>query len=108
MQEYITNQAKKLKIKPEHIQIIKSLENGWRVKIKYSKQKECYLNKQIINEQYKRILNEAVKENFKTWTNYNENVKKSHRNRDSIVKKLVYLHKMLKKLNLRIIIEKIK
>lgn len=56
MQDYISEQAKKLKIKPNHLEICKSIENGWYAKVKYSYGRQEKLNRIIKEEQLNRLL----------------------------------------------------
>lgn len=107
MQDFISKKAIELKIKPENITITKSAYNGWHVKLRYHRKiKEDQLNKMIIEEHYRRILDDAVKEKYSNWSEFNKIVNKSHRNKYSLIKSLVNIEKMLNKLNLRIKIEK--
>jgi hypothetical protein len=107
MENYISEQAEKLNIKTKNIQIIKSLENGWSVEIKYDRGKEQILNRRIKKEQIRRLLTEKVKNKYGNWSKFNKNVKKSHRNKESIINKILSLDKVLNHLGLKVtIVEK--
>jgi hypothetical protein len=96
MEQFISQKVTELKIKPKNIEIIKSAQNGWYVKVKYDrKNKECRLNKAIIKEQYRRILDSAIEEAGIDRRSCNKN------ERDSIIDTLLYLGKKLKRFNIR-------
>ena len=55
-QDWISNEAIKLKINPKHLEIHKSPLNGWYVTVKYSYGREEKLNNLIRKEQIRRQL----------------------------------------------------
>ena len=56
LQAWIANEAIKLKIKPEHLEICKSIENGFYVRLKYNRGKQEQLQRLINEEQIRRQL----------------------------------------------------
>lgn len=88
-------------INPQDIEIRKEAFNGYYV-VCNDKELEKKINTEIKELYFGHILDNAVKENHKTWGNFNKNVEKSYRNKSQIVKKLVSLSELLKELDLKI------